>query len=144
MMQTMIVGAVIFAVKVIISNLHTAGSPVLLLLGAAIIISSILCMVRMYVIEPSDERIVSSTSEYARRVHLVSNEELVRCFILGACPQVRSIYLRDDNSICLRGRHSMHLIEFHGDGAEIFSEKKNYRADKEACAIMKYLAAEQN
>lgn len=144
LMQLMIVGASIYASGMILGNLTAAGNVVLLLLGFAILACSVRWMIEEYVILPSDQKVIDSTVEYSRRVHSVSNDELIRYFMIDTCPQVKGIYLKDDNTVCLEGKHSLHFVEFYAEGAAISSEKKDYRADKEANAIMKFLVAEQN
>lgn len=92
---------------------------------------------------PSIQKIVNSTAEYSKKLHSVSNDELVRYFIIDTCPQVTGIYLKDDNTVCLKGKHSLHFVEFHAESTDISSERNDYKASKEANAIVKFLVAEQ-
>lgn len=141
--QLMVVGASIYASVMVLSNLTAAGNVVLLLLGAAIFACSIRWAIEEYVILPSIQKIVNSTAEYSKKLHSVSNDELVRYFIIDTCPQVTGIYLKDDNTVCLKGKHSLHFVEFHAESADISSERNDYKASKEANAIVKFLVAEQ-
>ena len=140
LMRATVMGACIASSKIILDNLTAAGSFVMLLLGIAIFVCCIRYMTEEFILVPQCEKLREDTMEYAKNVHVLNNDELIKYFIINTCPQVKYVYLKDDNSVCLKGKQTMHFVEFSNNGAEIFSEKKDYRADKEANAIMKFLA----
>ena len=93
-----------------------------------------------FIVSPYADRKRQDTMEYAKKVHILSNSELVRLFIIECCPEVKGVQLQEKNGVFLRGRYTSHFVEFGQDGATITSKKKNYRAYVEANAIMKVLA----
>ena len=147
LMNTAIIAAGVFASKIITENVTvfthqngTAKSYLLLLLGILILGCSIRCMFDEWILSPYADRKRQDTMEYAKKVHTLSNSELVRLFVIERCPEVRGVQLQERNSVFLRGRYTTHLVEFGQNGATITSKKKDYRADVEANAIMKVLA----
>lgn len=147
LMNTTIIAAGVLASKIIMENVTvfthqdgTAKSYLLLLLGILILGCSIRCMFDEFILSPYADRKRQDTMEYAKKVHTLSNSELVRLFIIERCPEVRGVQLQERNGVFLRGRYTTHFVEFGQNGATITSRKKDYRADVEANAIMKVLA----
>ena len=147
LMNTTIIAAGVLASKIIMENISvfthqnsTVKSYVLLLLGVMILGCSIRCMFDEFIVSPYADRKRQDTMEYAKKVHILSNSELVRLFIIECCPEVKGVQLQEKNGVFLRGRYTTHFVEFGQDGATITSKKKNYRAYVEANAIMKVLA----
>lgn len=147
LMNTTIIAAGVLASKIIMENISvfthqnsTVKSYVLLLLGAMILGCSIRCMFDEFIVSSYADRKRQDTMEYAKKVHILSNSELVRLFIIECCPEVKGVQLQEKNGVFLRGRYTTHFVEFGQDGATITSKKKNYRAYVEANAIMKVLA----
>lgn len=147
LMNTAIIAAGVLASKMIMENVtvfvHQEGTGkdyLLLLLGILILGCSIRCMLDEFIVSPYADRKRQDTMEYAKQVHILSNSELVRLFVIECCPEVRGVQLQEKNSVFLRGRYTTHFVEFGQDGATITSRKKDYRADVEANAIMKVLA----
>lgn len=147
LMKITIIAAGFVGLKMILQNITLLvyqGNPIrsclMLLLGIAMFICCLRCMVDEFILSPYADKKRQDTIECAKNVRVLSNDELVRLFIIESCPQVKGIYLEDKDGIRLRGRHTMHFVEFGKDGAVIFSQKKDYRADVEANAIMRYLA----
>jgi len=135
-----IVGACIVASEVIKANLTAAGSIGLLLLGAAIWLCAIQYVTEELIRRPQAAKLRERTAEYAKHIRRLTNDQLVQLFIIHTCPQVRNIYLRNDNGVCLKGKYTTHFIRFDADGASIYSEKHTYKAQREACAIAQFLA----
>ena len=142
-----VIAAGMVASKIIMENVAvfthqdgTSKSYLLLLLGTMILGCSIRCMIDEFILSPYADRKRQDTMEYAKKVHTLSNSELVRLFIIERCPEVRGVQLQEKNSVFLRGRYTTHFVEFGQNGATITSKKKDYRADVEANAIMKALA----
>ena len=147
LMNTTIIAAGVLASKIIMENVtvftHQDGTTkryLLLLLGILILGCSIRCMFDVFILSPYADRKRQDTMEYAKKVHTLSNSELVRLFIIERCPEVRGVQLQERNGVFLRGRYTTHFVEFGQNGATITSRKKDYRADVEANAIMKVLA----
>ena len=147
LMNTTIIAAGVLASKIIMENVtvftHQGGTTkgyLLLLLGILILGCSIRCMLDEFILSPYADRKRQDTMEYAKQVHILSNSELVRLFIIERCPEVRGVQLQEKNSVFLRGKYTTHFVEFGQNGATITSKKKDYRADVEANAIMKILA----
>lgn len=147
LMKITIIAAGFIGLKMILQNItllayqgNSSGNYLMLLLGIAMFVCCIRCMVDEFILSPYADKKRQDTIECAKNVRVLSNDELVRLFIIESCPQVKGIYLEDKDGISLRGRHTMHFVEFGKDGAVIFSQKNDYRADVEANAIMRYLA----
>ncbi len=147
LMNTTIIAAGVLASKIIMENVivfthqdGTAKNYLLLLLGILILGCSIRCMFDEFILSPYADKKRQDTKEYAKKVHTLSNSELVRLFIIERCPEVRGVQLQEKGGVFLRGRYTSHFVEFGQNGATITSRKKDYRADVEANAIMKVLA----
>ncbi|MBQ3513893.1 MAG: hypothetical protein IJA32_08865 [Lachnospiraceae bacterium] len=147
LMNTTIIVAGVFASKIIMENVTvfthhdgTVKSYLLMLLGILILGCSIRCMFDEFIMSPYADRKRQDTMEYAKKVHVLSNSELVRLFIIECCPEVKGVQLQEKNGVFLRGRYTTHFVEFGQNGATITSKKKDYRAYVEANAIMRVLA----
>lgn len=141
LVKATVMGACIASLKIILDNLTAAGNYIMLLLGIAIIICGIRWMVEEYIKNPRVEKLREDTRKHAKDIHILDNNELINCLIINNyCPDVRNVYLQDNNSVCLKGIYTMHFIEFGQNGAAIYSEKHDYRADKEANAIIRFMA----
>lgn len=146
-MNVSVIAAGMVASKIIMENITvlthqdgTSKSYLLLLLGLMILGCSIRCMIDEFILSPYADKKRQDTMECAKKVHTLSNSELVRLFIIERCPEVRGVQLQDKDGVFLRGRYTTHFVEFGQNGATITSKKKDYRADVEANAIMKVLA----
>lgn len=151
LMSAAVVAAGVFACKIIMESITvithqngTSKSYLLLLLGSMILGCSIRCIVEQFILSPYADKKRQDTMECAKKVHTLSNSELVRLFIIERCPEVRGVQLQDKGGVFLRGRYTSHFVEFGQNGATITSKKKDYRADVEANAIMKVLAKASN
>ena len=146
-MKATIIVAGIIASNIIIQNKTiftqqevSSGSVQMLLLGMIMLGCCIRCIVDEFILSPCADKKHLDTLECGRRIHFLSNDELVKLFIIEGCPQVRGVNLQDNGSIYLRGKHTKHYVEFGQEGATIDSGKKDYRAIAEANAIIKVLA----
>lgn len=151
LMSAAVIAAGMFASKIIMENIAvithqngTSKSYLLLLLGSMILGCSIRCIIEEFILSPYADKKRQDTMECAKRVHTLSNSELVRLFIIERCPEVKGVQLQDKGGVFLRGRYTSHFVEFGQNGATITSKKKDYRADVEANAIMKILAKASN
>lgn len=147
LMRTTIIAAGMIALKLIMENVATftyqdgtSKSYFMLLLGIMMLGCCIRCIVDEFILLPYADRKRQDTMECAKKVHTLSNSDLVRLFIIERCPEVRGVQLQDKDCVFLRGRYTTHFVEFGQNGATITSKKKDYRADVEANAIMKVLA----
>lgn len=146
-MKATIIVAGIIASNIIIQNktIFTqqevgSGSVQMLLLGIIMLGCCIRCIVDEFILSPCADKKHLDTLECGRRIHFLSNDELVKLFIIEGCPQVRGVNLQDNGGVYLRGKYTNHYVEFGQEGAIISSGKKDYRAIAEANAIMKVLA----
>lgn len=146
LMKATVIVAGMIAVKMIIQNVtvfthqgRMSGSYMMLLLGIVMFGCSIRCIVDEFILVPYADKKRQDTLECAKKVHTLSNNELVRLFIIEGCPEVKGVYLKDKGGVCLRGRYTTHFVEFGQNGATITSQKKDCRAEVEANAIMRVL-----
>ena len=147
LMNTTIIAAGVFASKIIMENVTvfthqdgTSKSYLLLLLGTLILGCSIRCMIDEFILSPYADKKRQDTLERAKQVRVLSNDELVKLFVIESCPEVRGVQLQDRGGVYLRGRYTAHFVEFGQDGAAISSQKHDCRADIEANAIIRCLA----
>ena len=141
LVTAIVMGACIASLKIIQDNLTAAGNHIMLLLGIAILICVFRWVVEEYIKAPCVEKLREDTRRYAKDIHILDNNELINCLIINNyCPDIRNVYLQDNNSVGLKGIYTMHFIEFGQNGAVIYSEKHDYRADKEAYSIIRFMA----
>lgn len=137
---TVITGMV--AVRVV--SIAERGTGKSYVLAAAIFAALIYCFA-MYVKEefilPSQaSKKRKDTQMLSKQVHGISNEEMVKLLIIeNYCPEIQRVYLEEEGSIRLVGKHSVHVVHLGEEGAVITSYKKDCKADIEANAIMRFL-----
>lgn len=146
LMKSTIIVAGMVASKMIMQNvavfMQQGSSYVhdrMLLLGIIMLGCSIRCIVDEFILSPYADKKRQDTIECAKKVHTLSNSELVKLFLIERCPEVAGVQLQDKGGIFLKGRYTTHFVEFGQNGATIISKKKDYRADIEANAIMRVL-----
>ena len=145
MKATIVVAGIITSFMILQKVTAFTHQPILsenltmLLIGVVMLLCCIGCIVDECIFIPCTEKKRQDTLACARNVRRLSNEELVKLFIIETCPQVKGIQLKDEGGVYLRGRYTLHLVEFGEDGAIITSQKKDYRAETEANAIMRCL-----
>lgn len=80
------------------------------------------------------------TMELAKQLHGISRDELIKLLIVeNYCPEIRRVYLEDEEHIKFIGKYSMHVLDITDEGANIVSSKHDSKADIEANSIMRFL-----
>lgn len=145
--KTTIIVAGMIACNIVSQNMtvlagqeNSSGSFQMLLLGMVMLGCCIRCMIDEFILLPCAEKKHLDTLECGRRIHFLSNDDLIKLFVIEGCPEVRGVNLQENDSVFLRGKYTSHYIEFGQEGATITSGKKDYRAVVEANAIMRILA----
>ena len=147
LMKATVIVAGFIASKMILQNMTVftqqgsmSGNYMMLLLGIVMFGCSVRCIVDEFILSPYADKKRQDTLECAKQVRILSNDELVKLFVIESCPEVRGVQLQDRGGVYLRGRYTTHFVEFGQDGAAISSQKHDCRADIEANAIIRCLA----